>query len=99
MVNIDKNIKNKKLTITLESAKWTCLLTIRSGTAKMLINKNIVKGLALERGTQIHNYIGEDEEGQTVMISYFGNKPRSIEDETSEDAQSPKQSKGDNNGR
>lgn len=73
---IDLNQRNKKMEITLESIMWRTLLQKRSGTSRMLILKNVVEGLALERGHPIHSYIGHDEKGRPVIVSFMDGKPR-----------------------
>ena len=68
---IDKRQKDKQARITFESIGWKSLLQTRSGTSRILVLKSVVTGLCLERGMPIYSYIGEDEEGRSVMVSYL----------------------------
>ena len=73
---IDRNQKHKQASITFESIGWKSLLQTRSGTSRILILKSVVRGLCLERGMPIYSYIGEDEKGRSVMVSYLDGEER-----------------------
>lgn len=75
-MEINNKQDHKTARIRFEAVGWKSLLQVRSGTTRILVIKSIVRGLGLERGQPIHSYIGEDENGRQIMVSYLDGKPR-----------------------
>jgi hypothetical protein len=78
MKTIDKKRKKKQVLVDFDSVGWKSLLQQKGGTSKILILKSVVRGLCLERGMPIYSYVGEDQEGRPLMVSYLDGKPRIV---------------------
>ena len=50
---------------------WKSKLIFKRATAYFSINKLVVDGCDLEKGDEICSYLGEDEKGRKVIISYI----------------------------
>ena len=85
MAFINRNKKHNETSIRFQAIGWRSLLQIRGGTSRILILKTVVRGLCLKRGQPIYSYIGEDDEGRPVMVSYLDGNPRFRQDGEDDD--------------
>ena len=53
---------------------WKSKIILKRATAYISINKLIVTGCDLEKGTDLCSYLGEDEKGRKIIITYLDGK-------------------------
>lgn len=53
---------------------WKSKIIFKRATAYISINKIIVDGCNLEKGMKLSSYLGEDEKGKKIMITYLNQR-------------------------
>jgi len=53
---------------------WKSKIIFKRATAYISINKLIVEGCNLEKGKELYSYLGEDEKGRKITITYLDGK-------------------------
>jgi len=60
----------------LSGMGWKSKIILKRATAYISINKLIVNGCDLEKGIELCSYLGEDEKGRKIMITYLDGKKK-----------------------
>jgi hypothetical protein len=50
---------------------WKSKIILKRATAYISINKLVVDGCDLEKGKELNCYLGEDESGRKIVITYL----------------------------
>jgi len=53
---------------------WKSKIILKRATAYISINKLIVNGCSLEKGMELYSYLGEDNTGKKLIITYLDTK-------------------------
>jgi len=55
---------------------WKSKIILKRATAYISINKLVVEGCCLEKGQELCSYLGEDEKGRKIIITYLDGKKK-----------------------
>lgn len=57
---------------------WKSKIIFKRATAYISINKLIVNGCNLEKGVQVSSYLGEDNNGKKLVVTYLNNQENNV---------------------
>jgi hypothetical protein len=68
-------VPNENMKYNLLGIGWKSKIILKRATAYISINKIVVDGCELEKGSEIYSYLGEDEKKRKIIVTYLdGNK-------------------------
>ncbi len=62
--------------IKFQNIGWKSKISQKRSTLSISINKLVVVGSCLKKGDVLYSYLGEDENGRVVMITYLDRKEK-----------------------
>ena len=71
-------VPNIFMNIKLLGIGWKTKISLKRATYSISINKLVAEGNLLEKGEELHSYLGEDSKGRKIMVTYLDGKKREM---------------------
>lgn len=62
--------------IKFQNIGWRSKVSQKRSTLSISINKLVVVGSCLKKGDVLYSYLGEDENGRVIMVTYLDRKEK-----------------------
>lgn len=67
-------VPNNSMNIKLLGLGWKTKISLKRATYSISINKLVAEGNLLEKGEELHSYLGEDPKGRKIILTYLDGK-------------------------
>lgn len=57
---------------------WKTKISLKRATYSISINKLVAEGNCLEKGKELHSYLGEDKNERKLIITYLDGKKKQV---------------------